>query len=64
MYGSDELYLLAERVLPDADFYDDFPQIENGVGAVASLRARVQEGLDSLPRLSQRLGRYGIIPAA
>ena len=46
VYGSDELYLLAERPLPDAEYYGDFPQIENGVGAVASLRSRVQEGLD------------------
>ena len=59
VYGSDELYLLAERELPAADFYDDFPQIENGVGAVASLRARVQEGLDSLPRLEGR--RIGVV---
>src|SRR3954470_9346570 len=27
-YGSDELYLLAGRTLPDADFCEDFPQIE------------------------------------
>jgi putative radical SAM enzyme (TIGR03279 family) len=59
VYGSDELYLLAERPLPGADFYGDFPQIENGVGAVASLRSRVHEGLDSLPRLDGR--RIGVV---
>ena len=32
--------------LPDAEHYGDFPQIENGVGAVASLRERVRDGLD------------------
>jgi putative radical SAM enzyme (TIGR03279 family) len=58
VYGSDELYLLAERALPDAEYYGDFPQIENGVGAVAALRSRVREGLDSLPRLDGR--RVGI----
>src|SRR5437660_5758952 len=51
VYGSDELYLLAQRPLPNADYYGDFPQIENGVGAVAALRSRVLDGLDSLPRL-------------
>lgn len=57
VYGSDELYLLAERPLPEAEFYGDFEQIENGVGAVASLRQRVAEGLDQLPRLDgQRIG--------
>jgi putative radical SAM enzyme (TIGR03279 family) len=59
VYGSDELYLLAERPLPDAEFYGDFPQIENGVGAVTSLRSRVHEGLDSLPRLDGR--RIGVV---
>jgi len=54
VYGSDELYLLAGRELPAADHYDDFPQIENGVGAVASLRTRVEQGLAALPRLDGR----------
>ena len=59
VYGSDELYLLAERPLPPAEFYGDFSQIENGVGAVASLRSRVAEGLDSLPRLEGR--KIGVV---
>ncbi len=59
VYGSDELYLLAERPLPDAGYYGDFPQIENGVGAVAALRQRVRDGLDSLPRLDGR--RIGVV---
>lgn len=36
-YCSDEFYLQAERELPDADFYDGFPQLENGVGMMALL---------------------------
>src|SRR5215211_364225 len=59
VYGSDELYLLAERQLPDANYYGDFPQIENGVGAVASLRQRVSDSLESLPRLDGK--RIGIV---
>ena len=59
VYGSDELYLLAETPLPDADYYGDFPQIENGVGSVASLRMRVREGLSTLPRLEGR--RIGVV---
>jgi putative radical SAM enzyme (TIGR03279 family) len=59
VYGSDELYLLAERPLPEAAYYGEFPQIENGVGAVASLRSRVAEGLDSLPRLDGR--KIGVV---
>jgi len=61
--GSDELYLLAGRELPDAEFYGDFAQIENGVGAVTSLRKQVREGLGRLDRLDgMRIGmRIGVV---
>src|SRR5687768_10106776 len=55
--GSDELYLLAGRELPGEEFYGEFAQIENGVGAVTSLRKQVREGLDRLDRLDgMRIG--------
>ena len=59
VYGSDELYLLAERPLPDLEHYGEFSQIENGVGAVTSLRQRVRDGLSLLPRLDGR--RIGVV---
>jgi NifB/MoaA-like Fe-S oxidoreductase len=59
VYGSDELYLLAGRDLPGAEHYGDFSQIENGIGAVASLRARVAAGLPDLPRMDGR--RIGVV---
>src|SRR5689334_19935538 len=49
VFGSDELYLLSGEPFPDAVHYGDFAQIENGVGAVTSLRDRVRAGLGSLP---------------
>ncbi len=49
--GSDELYLLAAMPLPGPEHYGDFAQIENGIGAVTSLRMRVADGVDDLPRL-------------
>jgi putative radical SAM enzyme (TIGR03279 family) len=59
VFGSDELYLLSDHPLPDAEHYGDFSQIENGVGAVASLRERVRDGLDDLPRLEGK--RIGVV---
>lgn len=57
VFGSDELYLLAGRPLPDAQHYGEFAQIENGIGAITSLRTRVAEGLKVLPRLDgMRIG--------
>jgi putative radical SAM enzyme (TIGR03279 family) len=51
VFGSDELYLLAGVPLPGAEHYGEFAQIENGIGAITSLRTRVAEGLEELPRL-------------
>ena len=57
VFGSDELYLLAEVPLPPPEHYGDFAQIENGIGAVTSLRMRVADGLNELPRLDgMRIG--------
>jgi putative radical SAM enzyme (TIGR03279 family) len=36
VYGSDELYLMANAPLPYHTYYGDFDQIENGVGLIAS----------------------------
>ena len=39
VYSADELYLKAGRALPDEDYYEDYPQYENGVGMIRSFRA-------------------------
>jgi len=57
VFGSDELYMLAERELPGPKHYGEFAQIENGVGAVTSLRMRVAAGLERVARRDgQRIG--------
>ena len=33
---ADEFYLKAERAIPDADYYEGYPQLENGVGMLRS----------------------------
>ncbi|MDR1906336.1 MAG: DUF512 domain-containing protein [Clostridiales bacterium] len=35
VWCSDEMYIKAKRQIPEYDYYEDFPQIENGVGLVA-----------------------------
>lgn len=35
-YCADEFYLKANRPIPKADYYEDYPQIENGVGMLRS----------------------------
>lgn len=38
VFASDELYIMAEREIPPLEFYEDFPQIENGVGMLRNLQ--------------------------
>ncbi len=45
IYPSDEWFLLAQRDIPPADFYDGYPQLENGVGM---WRSFCDEFLDEL----------------
>ena len=51
IYGADEFYLLAEREIPEADYYGDFLQLENGVGLWSLLRSEALEALDSLEEI-------------
>ena len=36
-YAADEFYLKAEMEIPDSEYYEDYSQIENGVGMIRSL---------------------------
>ncbi len=46
IYPSDEFYIIAERPLPPPSFYEDYAQLENGVGALTLLREEFYEALD------------------
>ncbi len=48
-YVSDEFYLLAELPIPPAEAYEDFPQIENGVGMEASMEEEFIAALEEEP---------------
>jgi putative radical SAM enzyme (TIGR03279 family) len=57
VFGSDELYLLANEELPPEEHYGDFAQIENGIGSVTALRARVERGYHEIQRFDgERVG--------
>lgn len=44
-YAADEFYLKAGRELPCGDYYDGFPQLENGVGMWSLLREEFEHEL-------------------
>lgn len=52
VYASDEFYINGGLEIPKAEAYEDFPQIENGVGMVASMEAEFQNAmkLDLIPQ--------------
>lgn len=45
IHASDEFYILAERPLPEAERYDGYIQLENGVGMLRLLATEVEEAL-------------------
>lgn len=44
-YAADEFYITAKRKMPEAEYYNDFPQLENGVGMCALLKSEFEEAL-------------------
>ncbi len=47
-YPADEFFLLAGRAMPPEEYYDEYPQIDNGVGLWTSLRDEFFEALSEL----------------
>jgi len=48
---ADEFYLLAERSLPEEEQYEDYPQLENGIGLMRSFRTEFSAALTEKKRL-------------
>jgi putative radical SAM enzyme (TIGR03279 family) len=60
-YGADDLYLLAEQALPPAEWYGDFEQRENGVGAVRYLQTRIAAAREQLGAGDWQGKRIGVV---
>ncbi len=50
VYPADEFYIQCGGIPPACTAYEDFPQIENGVGMIASFRDEFQTALEEQPR--------------
>lgn len=46
VHASDEWFIMAEEEIPDADYYEGFGQLENGVGMIRLLIDEVEEALE------------------
>jgi putative radical SAM enzyme (TIGR03279 family) len=60
-YGADDLYLQADVALPPAEWYGDFEQRENGVGAVRYLQSRIDAAREALGAGEWRGKRIGVV---
>jgi putative radical SAM enzyme (TIGR03279 family) len=52
-YVADEFYLKAGRPIPSADYYEDYPQIENGVGMLRSFSDEFGMGEEDVAELAR-----------
>ena len=50
VYLSDEFFIKAGEVLPQADYYDDFYQIENGVGEFRDMIDQFEFEFEAIPK--------------
>ena len=50
VHGADELYLLSGRPVPEADRYEGFEQLENGIGMVRQWLDRFEKRENEFPR--------------
>ncbi|PKM62008.1 MAG: radical SAM protein [Firmicutes bacterium HGW-Firmicutes-21] len=57
VYAADEFFILSEKAIPPEEYYEDYPQIENGVGM---LRSHYEEFLYSLANID-KIGYNSII---
>lgn len=49
IYPADELFICAGRDIPPNEYYEDYPQYENGVGMLRSLEYELTEALGKIP---------------
>jgi putative radical SAM enzyme (TIGR03279 family) len=61
VYPADEWFFLTKTPIPPADFYQDFPQLEDGVGLARGFIDRLAEAGPSLPIVGEVRGRHATV---
>jgi len=64
VYAADELYVLAGRELPPYEDYDDFPQLENGVGLLRKFEREFRGALSQMEPFSRTCRVTGVSGAS
>ncbi len=54
VFASDEFYILSGKPIPEADFYEDFLQLENGVGLWSLLKSEADLAISDLEEADEK----------
>lgn len=63
-FAADEFYLKAKREIPCAEYYEDYPQIENGVGMIRSFLDEFNIGLEDIKDFAEELTSFRKVAVA
>lgn len=61
LYAADEFYFLANKEIPEFEDYNDFPQIENGIGLTRLFWSGFTELKSSISSLNVKKRKIGIV---
>ncbi|HXF49755.1 MAG TPA: DUF512 domain-containing protein [Verrucomicrobiae bacterium] len=60
LYAADEWFTIANREVPSAEYYDGFPQLENGIGMIRNMLDDTEARFKLLPKQGQKK-RYLVV---
>lgn len=63
-FCADEFYLKAQLPLPDADYYEGYPQLEDGIGSIRSSEDEVFDELDFVKDNKEHLSKKRVLSIA
>ena len=61
VFLSDEFYVMGKLPIPDYDHYEDFPQLENGVGLMALFKHQFEKAFERKKRFLRRNNKSYLI---
>ena len=63
-YPADEFYIKAGLPLPEDSFYEDYAQIQNGVGMITDMRTSIEYELEDIEKYAAAIGRTRTVSIA
>ncbi len=61
IYAADEMFLIAGREIPPEEYYDDYCQVENGIGMLRQLMTTFEQREKDLPKRLARPMRFCVV---